>query len=278
MDLDGLYFGSALSGADIIDAVQDGLDAQGYSTARAPALDNLDATVSSRLATAGYTAPDNAGITSISGRLPSALDGGKMVATVGAYQSGQVPLQPTVAGRTLDVSAGGAAGVDWANVESPTTTVGLTGTTVDLVNAPNATARTAFATTIHGTAVPGSFAAGTAGYLVGNNLGDLYHADIDYRKDDANSQDEYTVTWFKNMARITAGITSPTIQVVKRVDGTDRIASTAMSQIGTTGSYKYDEASNRLTSGEAYLVIVSATIDAGSRTFAKVVGRDSSAS
>ena len=39
-------------------------------------------------------------------------------------------LKPTTAARTLDVSAGGEAGVDWANVGSPTTTVGLSGTTV----------------------------------------------------------------------------------------------------------------------------------------------------
>jgi hypothetical protein len=39
-------------------------------------------------------------------------------------------IRPTVAGRTLDVSAGGEAGVDWANVGSPTSTVGLSGTTV----------------------------------------------------------------------------------------------------------------------------------------------------
>jgi hypothetical protein len=39
-------------------------------------------------------------------------------------------LKPTTAGRTLDVSAGGEAGVDWANVGSPTTVVGLSGTTV----------------------------------------------------------------------------------------------------------------------------------------------------
>lgn len=39
-------------------------------------------------------------------------------------------LRPTTADRTLDVSAGGEAGVDWANVGSPTTTVGLSGTTV----------------------------------------------------------------------------------------------------------------------------------------------------
>jgi hypothetical protein len=39
-------------------------------------------------------------------------------------------LQPTTGGRTLDVSAAGNAGIDWSNVEAPTTTVGLSGTTV----------------------------------------------------------------------------------------------------------------------------------------------------
>lgn len=39
-------------------------------------------------------------------------------------------LNPTTAGRTLDVSTGGEAGLDWANVGSPTTTLALTGTTI----------------------------------------------------------------------------------------------------------------------------------------------------
>lgn len=39
-------------------------------------------------------------------------------------------LKPTTAARTLDVSAGGEAGVDWANVGSPTTALALTGTTI----------------------------------------------------------------------------------------------------------------------------------------------------
>jgi hypothetical protein len=41
---------------------QTGLTAQGFTTARAPKLDNLDVATSTRLATAGYTAPDNADI------------------------------------------------------------------------------------------------------------------------------------------------------------------------------------------------------------------------
>lgn len=43
-------------------------------------------------------------------------------------------LRPTTAGRDLDVSAGGEAGVDWANVGSPTTTLNLSGTTVAAVS------------------------------------------------------------------------------------------------------------------------------------------------
>ena len=52
-------------------------------------------------------------------------------------------LRPTTADRTLDVSAGGEAGVDWANVGSPTTAVGLTGTTVGLVDDALAAAKVA---------------------------------------------------------------------------------------------------------------------------------------
>ena len=44
-------------------------------------------------------------------------------------------LAPTVAGRTLDVSVGGEAGVDWANVGTPGSTVGLSATTVATVTA-----------------------------------------------------------------------------------------------------------------------------------------------
>ena len=43
-----------------------------------------------------------------------------------------VPLSPTTAGRTLDVSAGGEAGIDWANVGSPTTAVNLSATNIDV--------------------------------------------------------------------------------------------------------------------------------------------------
>lgn len=41
-------------------------------------------------------------------------------------------LRPTTAGRTLDVSAGGEAGLDWANIGSPTTAQNLSATNIDV--------------------------------------------------------------------------------------------------------------------------------------------------
>ncbi len=41
-------------------------------------------------------------------------------------------LMPTTAARTLDVTATGAAGIDWANVENPTTALNLSGTNIDV--------------------------------------------------------------------------------------------------------------------------------------------------
>jgi len=53
--------------------------------------------------------------------------------TVGGYAAGQAPLQPTVANRTLDVTATGAAGIDWGNVENQNANVNLSVTFVNQV-------------------------------------------------------------------------------------------------------------------------------------------------
>ena len=92
----------------------------GHASAMYPAdfsLDNLPANVTQLLGTAWLT-PGTAGTPDVNTKLWNGL------ATVA------LPLVPTTAGRTLDVSAGGEAGVDWANVGSPTTTLALTGTTI----------------------------------------------------------------------------------------------------------------------------------------------------
>lgn len=74
----------------------------------------------------------------IQARLPAALVSGRIDSSVGAYQTGLTPLQPTTAGRTLDVSTTGEAGVDWANVGSPSTSVNLAATTTNVVNTATA--------------------------------------------------------------------------------------------------------------------------------------------
>lgn len=85
--------------------------------------------------------------------------------------TGALPLIPTTAGRTLDVSATGEAGVDWANVGSPTTSLALTGTTIatatNLTNAPTsgdftATMKTSLSTAA-GSANPSVLSAGYVG-------------------------------------------------------------------------------------------------------------------
>lgn len=81
----------------------------------------------------GRTLSAATNITSTGGTIP--ITSSRVDVSVGAYQSGLAPLQPTTAGRTLDVTATGGAGIDWANVESPTTTVTLSGTTVGTATA-----------------------------------------------------------------------------------------------------------------------------------------------
>jgi hypothetical protein len=59
------------------------------------------------------------------------VDGATVNAWIGTFSIG-CTLRPTVDGRTLDVTATGAAGIDWGNVENPTTTVDLSATDIQL--------------------------------------------------------------------------------------------------------------------------------------------------
>jgi|SRR6185503_2338328 len=71
-------------------------------------------------------------------------------------------LKPTTAGRALDVSAGGEAGVDWANVGSPTTTLDLSGTTIAVTQKVDVnTIKTQTVTAGAGVTVPATIASTT---------------------------------------------------------------------------------------------------------------------
>lgn len=72
------------------------------------------------------------------------------------------PLQSTVAGRTLDVTATGAAGIDWGNVENPSTSVDLSATAINLCDTVTTN------TDMRGTdsaALASNYTAARAGYL-----------------------------------------------------------------------------------------------------------------
>lgn len=102
-----------------------------------------------------------------------------------------------------------------------------------------------------------------------------YQAKVWMQDDNANTNDRYIATWYKNGVQVTSGITSPTIQVIAAATGSDLVASTSMTQIGSTGAYRYSEGTNRITDGAAYLIVVTATIDGATRTWYQPMGRDS---
>lgn len=103
---------------------------------------------------------------------------------------------------------------------------------------------------------------------------DAYHAKIWVVKESTTS-DHYAVVFFKNGQPVTSGITSPTIQVIKASDGTDLIASGALTEVGSLGIYKKDESTDKLVAGAICFAKVTATIDGSTRNWLQQIGRDS---
>jgi hypothetical protein len=104
---------------------------------------------------------------------------------------------------------------------------------------------------------------------------DTYQAKVWLFDDNTGVADRYAVAFYKNGQPVTAGITSPTIQVIKMSDGTDLVASTALTQVGSLGLYKRDETTNRVVNGAAYMCKLQATIGGSTRSWFQPVGRDS---
>lgn len=105
----------------------------------------------------------------------------------------------------------------------------------------------------------------------------IYQAKLWVYDDEANATDRYACVWFLNGVPVVSGITSPQIQVIKMADGSDLVGVTGMSQAAATGLYRYDEGTDRIVSGVAYMAKVTATIGGSTRTWYQPVGRDSSA-
>lgn len=105
---------------------------------------------------------------------------------------------------------------------------------------------------------------------------DTYQAKVTLIDDDTGTNDRYLVVFYKNGQPyvVASGITTPTIQVIKASDGTDLVASTALTEISTLELYKKDEAVNRIVDGAQYIAKITAIIDGVSRTWYQPIGRD----
>lgn len=104
----------------------------------------------------------------------------------------------------------------------------------------------------------------------------IYHADVLYTRDTTSGtdRDEVTCCWYKNGIPQTGGMTSPTVQIIRRSDGADLLAETAMSEAGSTGIFTYDAGSHLITPGEAAVIVVGVTLDGATHSFCRVVSRD----
>lgn len=191
-------------------------------------VDNVNATISSRLASASYTAPLDAAATRSAVGLTSANLDTQLAAIQADTDNLQTRVPASLVSGRMDASVGAVANNAIADA----------GVSTDL---------------------------------------DTYQATVDLIDDDANDRDRWLVNWFKNSQPVESGITSPTIRVWDE-SGADVIAATAMTEMGSQQSFKYVASGfERLTSGSAYMVRVTATIDGSTRVFRRPMGRDSAA-
>ncbi len=85
----------------------------------------------------------------------------------------------------------------------------------------------------------------------------------------------FTLTWHKNDNPISPSDSpAPTIRLIKWADGTDLLAATAMTQIGSTGIWKYTRTGALLVPGVPVIAEIIATVDSVVRTRRKLLGID----
>lgn len=98
----------------------------------ATAADNLESACDNYSATRGLTGTAVPAVAADgAGGLPVSDAGGLDLDTI-LDVAVSTRLAPTVAARTLDVTTGGTAGINWNNLENPTTTVDLSDTSINL--------------------------------------------------------------------------------------------------------------------------------------------------
>lgn len=130
---------------------------------------------------------------------------------VGEFSLGKTSaLRPTVAGRTLDVSAGGEAGIDWANIGSPTAAVALSSTTITLTSAYDA-AKTAAAQADLNTLLT-RLSSSRAGYLDYLNIGGAVASQSDINALNQSASRRIILTALEQWERPESGSSTYTIE------------------------------------------------------------------
>lgn len=87
-------------------------------------------------------------------------------------------LKPTTATRTLDITAGGNAGIDWANVANPTTSLDLSGTDIQLVDTTTTNTDMVGTNSASTHSAADVWAVATRVLTAGTNLNDISVSDI----------------------------------------------------------------------------------------------------
>lgn len=101
-----------------------------------------------------------------------------------------------------------------------------------------------------------------------------YQAKVWPADNDDDDIDHYLATWYEDSEPLVSGVTNPQITVVQAADGARLIEEADMEEVeDTDGVFRYDEASDRLTAGQAYIIIATATIDGQTRTWIQPISR-----
>lgn len=100
---------------------------------------------------------------------------------------------------------------------------------------------------------------------------DVYDSVVDYVEDGTNGQ--FTVRWRKNGVPV-AVTGTPQINLKSRTDDSDVVSATNMTQVGSSGTWKYTRLSALLSGGIPLKVVLTATIDGATRTHEVFISRD----
>lgn len=179
-------------------------------------------------------------------------------------------LAPTVAARTLDVSAGGEAGIDWANIGSPTTAQNLSATNIDvdqIVASVSGAVGSVTGAVGSVTGAVGSVTGNVGGNVVGSVASVTAAVAItsNVKKNQALTRFEFMMT----DSTTHAPVTGKAVTVTRSIDGAAFAAGTlsAVTEVGV-GIYYVDFAAADLNGNVITLRATAATSD---DTFATIV-------